>query len=154
MEASHRSQEFIDTTMLLEKQFREVMKVPENFSVFLVQGGATLQFSAIPFNLMGHKFGEPDGVVNFLRTGYWSEKAGREAGKYLRVNQVNKPASCPEEFYKNVLDLDSWTVDKSAGYFHVCQNETIEGVEYHPEFTRKMIDKIKSVNPEAVIVSD
>lgn len=90
--------------------------------------------------------------MNFLR--YWSEKAAKEASRYLRVNRVNAPADTVEGHYKNILDVDNWNVDKNAQYFHLCQNETIEGIEYDQKITRKMIDKIKSENPNAVIVSD
>jgi len=67
---------------------------------------------------------------------------------------VNAPGSTTEDHFKNVLDLDSWTVDPKAQYFYMCQNETIEGVEYDQEITKKMIQKIKTENPNAVIVSD
>jgi phosphoserine aminotransferase len=69
MECSHRQPEFLEMSRRLETEFREVMKVPDNWRVFLINGGATLQFSAIPFNLCSHIFGKQEAAANFLETG-------------------------------------------------------------------------------------
>ena len=69
LEMSHRHQAYIDMSRKLERQMREVLKIPDNFRVFLTNGGATLHFSGLPFNLAGHAFGEPEGAANFLMTG-------------------------------------------------------------------------------------
>ena len=101
-------------------QFRQVMKVPDNFRVLLTQGGASQQFSAIPLNLAGDTFGTEEAVANFMVSGTWSKAAFNEAKKYLRPNQVNNQGSNPKEVCESVLDLDSWKFDKKAKYFCFC----------------------------------
>ena len=67
MEMSHRSKEFIQIAEQAEKDFRDLMSVPENYKIFFFQGGATLQFSAIPYNLLKDKT-----KANYFTTGEWS----------------------------------------------------------------------------------
>lgn len=73
MEMSHRSKEFISIAQKTEKDFRELMGVPSNFKIFFTAGGATAQFSAIPYNLLNGKT-----KVNHITTGAWSEGAAKE----------------------------------------------------------------------------
>jgi phosphoserine aminotransferase len=78
MEMSHRSKEFIEIADQAEKDFRDLMDLPKTgYTVFFFQGGASMQFSAIPYNLLGgeKKHG------NYLTTGAWSESAIKEAKK-------------------------------------------------------------------------
>lgn len=53
-----------------------------------------------------------------------------------------------------ILDLESWNIDKKAQYFYMCQNETIEGLEYDQKITRKIMDRVKAEVPDAIFVSD
>ena len=76
MEMSHRSKEFIAIAQQAEKDFRQFLRVPDNFQVFFFQGGATMQFSAIPYNLLMGK-----AKVNYITTGAWGEAAIKEAQK-------------------------------------------------------------------------
>ena len=76
MEMSHRSKEFISIAEQAEKDLRELLSIPQNFIVFFFQGGATMQFSAIPFNLTKDKT-----KTCYLNTGAWSEQAFKEAKK-------------------------------------------------------------------------
>ena len=76
MEMSHRSKEFIQIAEQAEKDLRELLNVPQNYQVFFFQGGATMQFSAIPYNLLGDKT-----KANYITTGAWSESAFKEAKK-------------------------------------------------------------------------
>jgi phosphoserine aminotransferase len=85
---------------------------------------------------------------------YWSRKAAKEAEKYIRVNRVNPPGDDDESYHQNILNFDKWTIDKDAQYFHICQNETIEGIEYDQKITRRIIDRVKAENPNMIIVSD
>jgi len=81
---SHRSKEFTAIMTKTEKDLRTLMKIPNNFKVLFLQGGATLQFAAIPWNL----FGGAKKTANYLVTGHWSEKALEEARKYGKCNEV------------------------------------------------------------------
>ena len=55
---------------------------------------------------------------------------------------------------EGILDVDNWKIDKKAQYFYMCQNETIEGIEYDQKLTRKIIDRVKADIPDAIFVSD
>lgn len=77
LEMSHRSKEFIQIAEQAEKDFREFMNVPKNYKVFFFQGGASLQFAAIPLNLLREKT-----KTNYITTGAWSQQAFAEAKKF------------------------------------------------------------------------
>lgn len=81
---SHRSKEFTTIITKTEKDLRTLMKIPNNFKVLFLQGGATLQFAAVPWNLLGGA----KKTANYLVTGHWSEKALEECKKYGKVNEV------------------------------------------------------------------
>jgi len=70
MEMSHRSKEFMAVASEAEKNLRDIFGVPSDYKVLLNQGGATLQFSSIPLNMLGEK-----GKADYLVTGQWGEKA-------------------------------------------------------------------------------
>ncbi|MER1972792.1 MAG: aminotransferase class V-fold PLP-dependent enzyme, partial [Psychrobacter alimentarius] len=73
MEVSHRSKEYIEITDKAEAKLRSLMDIPDNYKVLFLQGGASLQFSAIPLNLLNGK------RADYLTTGAWSGKAIKEA---------------------------------------------------------------------------
>ena len=122
MEMSHRSKEFIEISEQAEKDFRDLMSVPKNYKIFFFQGGASTQFSAIPYNLL-----RGNDKANYLTSGAWSQGAIAEAKKLCTANEVwpdsgNKFTTLP--------DVANWNIDKDAAYFHYCDNETIHGVEF------------------------
>ena len=81
MEVSHRGTDFIEFAAQSERTLRELLGVPANYKVLFLQGGATLQFAAVPLNLA------PAGsVADYVVTGNWGEKAVQEAERYVRVN--------------------------------------------------------------------
>lgn len=121
MEMSHRSKDFISIAESAEKNLRELLKIPENFKVFFFQGGASLQFAAIPLNLMRtHK------KANYLVTGSWGKGAAKEAAKFGEVNEVIAPLSS----FTGCPDVGEWKIEAEADYFHYCDNETVHGVEF------------------------
>src|SRR5882762_1307513 len=81
MEMSHRGKEFIAIAEQAEKDFRELLKVPENYKVLFLQGGATLQFGMVPMNLLGGKKS-----ADYIYTGEWSKKAIKEANRFCEIN--------------------------------------------------------------------
>jgi len=122
MEMSHRSKEFIQIVNQAEKDLRDLLSIPENFKVFFFQGGASLQFSAIPMNLLRDKT-----KANYLTTGAWSEAAIKEAKKFAQCNEVWPDSKSK---YNTIPDPSTWNIDQEAAYFHYCENETIHGVEF------------------------
>ena len=85
MEMSHRGKSFIKIHDEAIKDLKDLLKIPDNFKIFFYAGGASLQFSAIPFNLM-KKFKK----ANYLVTGAWSEAAAAEAKKFGTVVEVSE----------------------------------------------------------------
>ncbi|MBA3712466.1 MAG: 3-phosphoserine/phosphohydroxythreonine transaminase [Pyrinomonadaceae bacterium] len=125
MEISHRSKEFDDIINSAEQSLRELMGIPENYRVLFLQGGASLQFSMIPINLL-----PGGGSADYIVTGSWGKKAVKEA---KRVGGVNVAASTQDGGFKNIPPQDQLKLDPHAAYVHITTNETIEGVEWHAE---------------------
>ncbi|MFW2178066.1 MULTISPECIES: 3-phosphoserine/phosphohydroxythreonine transaminase [unclassified Moraxella] len=123
MEMSHRSDEFVAIASKAEQDLRTLMNIPNNYKVLFVQGGASLQFSAIPLNLL-------KGTADYLDTGIWSKKAISEAKRYEKagLGKINVVASAKDSNYTDVPDIDTWQLSDNADYFHYCPNETIGGL--------------------------
>ncbi len=123
MEMSHRSKEYqaiFDKTVAL---LRELMEIPDDYEVLLLQGGASSQFAMVPLNLM-NKSGKADYVI----TGQWANKAYKEASRYGDAHIV---ASSKDKTFTYIPKLDPATFTKDADYFHICMNNTIYGTKYH-----------------------
>jgi len=125
MEVSHRSKEYIAITEKAESKLRSLMDIPDNYKVLFLQGGASLQFSAIPLNLLNN------GRADYLSTGTWSDKAIKEVKRYakLGLGEVNVVASGKQSNFTDVPASDEWNLSDDAKYFHYCANETIHGLQ-------------------------
>ena len=123
MEMSHRGREFIGIAEQAEADLRELMNIPANYKVLFLQGGAHLQFSMIPLNLLRGKT-----TADYLNTGAWSKKAIGEAKKFCEVNVV---ASTADNNFTSVPAFDTWKCNQDAAYLHYTPNETIGGVEFN-----------------------
>lgn len=124
MEMSHRSKEFIEITEKAERDFRDLMNMPKTgYQLFFFQGGASMQFSAIPYNMLG---GEKK-TGNYLTTGAWGESAFKEAKKLCAPVEVWADSGAK---FNTVPSVAKWQINKDAAYFHYCDNETIHGVEF------------------------
>lgn len=121
MEMSHRSPEFLQIARQSELDLRGLMQIPDNYKVLFLQGGATGQFSAIPLNLA-----EQSDRADYVITGMWSEKAYKEALKYL--NNANIAIKTDTHTY--VPDQKDWDISPRSAYVHITPNETIHGVAY------------------------
>ena len=86
MEMSHRSKAYDAIIKEAEKDIRDLMNIPDNYKVLFIQGGATLQFAAVAWNLMKH------GKAVYLETGAWSKKAIAEAKKNVEVQIIASSA--------------------------------------------------------------
>ena len=123
IEVSHRSKEFVDLALQAESNLRKLLRIPDNYHVLFLQGGASLQFSMIPMNLS-----KSDSSVDYAITGSWGKKAATEAKKYTNVNIICD--SCTSN-YTSIITEEEWKKSKEAEYVHITSNETIAGVEYH-----------------------
>ncbi len=123
MEVSHRGTDFIEFAARSERTLRELLRVPDSYKVLFLQGGATLQFAAVPLNLA-----PPGSVADYVVTGNWGEKAVQEAERYIRVNVA---ATSKASKFTTVPDPRTWQVSSSAAYLHYTPNETVFGVEIH-----------------------
>ena len=123
MEMSHRGKEFTGIHAQAEADLRELMGIPANYKVLFLQGGAHLQFSMIPLNLLRGK-----ASADYVNTGEWSKKAIGEARKFGAVNVVadNADRNCTY-----APAFDTWKCDPDAAYLHYTPNETIGGVEFN-----------------------
>ena len=121
MEMSHRSAEFIKIAEEAEKDLRELMGIPDNYKVLFIQGGATLQFSMIPMNLM------KNGKAVYIETGAWSKKAIAEAKK---VGEVIVAASSKDKNFSYIPDCSDLDIPEDTDYVYICENETIHGLTY------------------------
>jgi phosphoserine aminotransferase len=122
MEMSHRGKAFISIAQQAEADLRELLAVPANYRVLFLQGGATAQFAAVPFNLT-----TPDSVADYVNTGAWSKKAIGEAKRYCKVNVAADAGGN----YSTVPARADWKLTPGAAYVHYTPNETIGGVEFH-----------------------
>ena len=117
MEISHRSKDFVKITEDTIALFRELLAIPEGYSVLLLQGGASMQFCMVPYNLLNKK-------AAYLDTGSWASKAIKEARMFGEVDVV---ASSKADNYSNIPT--GWSVPADADYLHITTNNTIFGTE-------------------------
>ncbi|MBJ8029467.1 3-phosphoserine/phosphohydroxythreonine transaminase [Bacillus cereus group sp. N21] len=122
IEMSHRSSEFQNIIDEASSLLRELMHIPENYDVLFLQGGASLQFSMVPLNLMNeHK------RAGYVLTGSWSKKALQEAKK---TGEVEVIASSEENHFSTIPHVDVSMIPKELDYVHITTNNTIEGTKY------------------------
>ena len=123
LEISHRSKPFDDVIEGCEADLRALAAIPANYHVLFLQGGASLQFSMVPMNLL-----PPGGSADYIVTGSWSEKAVKEA---KRVGAVKIAATSAAAQYARVPTQSELTLDPAAAYVHYTTNNTIFGTEWH-----------------------
>lgn len=121
MEMSHRSKMFQTILDEAEADLRELLQIPDNYKVLFMQGGASLQFSMIPMNLMKNK------VADYIVTGQWAKKAYQEAAKYGKANKI---ASSEDKIYSYIPDCSDLPVSEDADYVYICENNTIYGTKF------------------------
>ena len=122
MEMSHRGKAFVGIAERAEADLRALLAVPANYKVLFLQGGATMQFAAVPLNLS-----TAGQTVDYVNTGAWSKKAVGEGKRYAKVNVAADPGAP----YCSIPSVSTWTCSADAAYLHYTPNETIGGVEFH-----------------------
>ncbi|WP_195531078.1 3-phosphoserine/phosphohydroxythreonine transaminase [Fusicatenibacter saccharivorans] len=121
MEMSHRSKVFQNIIDEAEADLRDLIGIPSNYKVLFLQGGASLQFSMIPMNLM------KNGVADYIVTGQWAKKAYAEAQKYGKANKI---ASSEDKTFSYIPDCSDLPISPDADYVYICENNTIYGTKY------------------------
>ena len=122
LEISHRSRTFEDILARAEADIRTLAAVPDGYKVLFLQGGASLQFSMVPMNLL-----EPGGVADYIDGGSWAAKAIDEAKK---VGRVHVAASTKAGGYARLPRASELVLSSGAAYVHMTSNNTIEGTQY------------------------
>jgi len=117
MEISHRSKDFMAIMDETQQLFKDLLDIPAGYSVLLLQGGASMQFCMLPYNLLQTK-------AAYLDTGTWSNKAIKEAKLFGEVEVV---ASSKDTTYSYIPR--DYKVPEDADYFHITSNNTIYGTE-------------------------
>jgi phosphoserine aminotransferase len=123
LEISHRSPAFDEIIEGCEADLRQLANIPEGYHVLFLQGGASLQFSMVPMNLL-----PAGGSADYIVTGVWSQKAVKEA---KRVGGVKIAATTEAEKFSRVPKQSELTLDPGAAYVHYTTNNTIYGTEWH-----------------------
>ena len=123
MEVSHRGKDFVELAARAEKNLRDLLGVPDDYSVLFTQGGATLQMAMAPLNLAAQ-----GDSVDYVLTGSWGKKAANEAKKFCKVNIA---ADASDKNFTYIPAETSWRRSGNAAYLHITPNETIAGVEFN-----------------------
>jgi phosphoserine aminotransferase len=123
LEISHRSAAFEEIIRGAETDMRSLGAIPPEYKILFVQGGASLQFSMVPMNLLG-----PDARADYIVTGGWSQKALDEARK---VGMTTVAASTEAEGFRRIPSRSEVTISPGAAYVHMTSNNTLYGTQWH-----------------------
>jgi len=122
LEISHRSKPFESIIAQAEADIRTLAGIPSSYRVLFLQGGASMQFSMVPMNLL-----TAGATADYIDSGSWAEKAIKEAKK---VGTVNVAASTKSDSYSRVPAQSELKLTRGAAYVHMTSNNTIEGTEF------------------------
>jgi phosphoserine aminotransferase len=125
LEISHRSKTFEEILAAADADIRRLASIPSNYRVLFLQGGASLQFSMVPMNLLA-----AERSADYVVTGSWSKKAVKEAQK---VGMVSIAGSTEDENFTRIPEQSELRLDPEACYVHITTNNTIYGTEWHRE---------------------
>jgi phosphoserine aminotransferase len=127
MEISHRSKEFEAIVADAQKDLTDLIKIPANYKILFLQGGASTQFALVPMNF------RPAGAsADYIVSGTWSKKAFKESQK---LGTAKASANLEADNYNHLPAQSDLKLDPQAAYLHFTSNETIHGVEYFTEPT-------------------
>ncbi|MBI1939347.1 MAG: 3-phosphoserine/phosphohydroxythreonine transaminase [Ignavibacteriales bacterium] len=125
MEMSHRGKIFDGIIKDADADLRKLLSIGDDYAVLFLQGGATLQFSMVPLNLM-----PPKNKADYIVTGSWAKKSVKEA---KRVGAVNIAATTESESFVRIPKQSELKLDPDASYVHFTSNNTIYGTEWRSE---------------------
>lgn len=122
MEMSHRSKAYEEIIQTAEADLRELMGISDDYEVLFLQGGAHLQFSMVPMNLMKNR------VADYIVTGQWAKRAWKEASIFGTANKI---ASSEDKTFSYIPDCSDLPISPDADYVYICENNTIYGTKFH-----------------------
>jgi len=122
LEMSHRSKAFEQIIQRAEGDIRRLAGVPDKYAVLFLQGGASLQFSMVPMNLL-----TPGMTADYILTGSWTQKAATEA---KRVGRIHIAATTQADGFSRIPHQDELKLTPGAAYVHITSNNTIEGTQW------------------------
>lgn len=122
LEISHRSKTFDAILQSAKAGLKQLLDIPDNYDILFLQGGASLQFSMVPMNLM-----PPVNKADYIVTGVWSKKAVKEA---KRVGTVNTVYTAEATNFNHVPKQSDLSFDPEAAYVHYTSNNTIYGTQF------------------------
>ncbi|MEJ5262598.1 MAG: 3-phosphoserine/phosphohydroxythreonine transaminase [Ignavibacterium sp.] len=130
LEISHRSKTYDAIHQEAKEGLKKLLDIPDDYAILFLQGGASLQFSMVPLNLM-----PPKNKADYILTGSWSKKAMKEA---KRVGTVNIAATTEEgegdkKYFKRIPKQSELKLDPDASYVHFTSNNTIFGTQWQTE---------------------
>ena len=147
IEISHRSKNFVKVMEEAQQLVRDLMDVPESYSILFLQGGASLEFIMVPYNLL-----REGGTAAYLDTGTWAKSAVKEA---RRLGNVNVVASSADKNYSYIPK--GFEIPEDVDYFHTTSNNTIFGTQMK-EFPRfsgiKVCDMSSDIMSRRINVAD
>ena len=125
IEISHRSKEFDEILCKTDALLTELAGIPDNYKILYVHGGAQMQFSAVPLNLIGRKSARK---AAFVLTGTWAVKASNEAERYGTALNI---ASSKDEKFCRIPEFDAAQLPGDTSYLHIVSNNTLYGTRWH-----------------------
>ena len=139
MEMSHRSNIYMNVALDAKQDLKDILKIPENYEILFLQGGATHQFSMIPMN-----FNHLSGSADYITTGTWTKKAFIEGSKIMDLKEIY---SSEKNNFTCAPDIESLELSDNAAYVHYCPNETIQGNAIHkaPKINKPLVADMSSV---------
>lgn len=123
LEVSHRSKVFDQILERTEADIRALAGIPSNYRILFLQGGASLQFSMVPLNLLTE-----GATADYIITGSWTQKAAKEARK---VGQVHVAGTSEADRFSRIPAASELSLTSGAAYVHITSNNTIEGTQWH-----------------------
>lgn len=122
MEHSHRGKEYDAVHQEAVANLKKLLNIGDDYSVLFIQGGASLQFSMVPMNLLG-----PGQTADYINSGSWADKAVKEA---KLIGNVNVAANTAKDIPTKLPKFQDLKLTKGAAYVHVTSNETIAGTQW------------------------
>lgn len=122
MEMSHRSKVYETILQEAKQDLRDIANIPDNYEILFIQGGASLQFSMIPMNLI------KNGKADYIITGQFAKKAYEEAKLFLDAKVI---ASGKDSNFSTIPDCSQLEISDDADYVYICENNTIFGTKFH-----------------------
>ncbi|MBP3869694.1 MAG: 3-phosphoserine/phosphohydroxythreonine transaminase [Faecalicoccus sp.] len=137
MEMSHRSKVYDNIIKEAEKDFRELLNVPDNYKVLFLQGGASQFFAEVPMNMMKNK------KAGYIITGQWAKKAYQEAKIYGEAVEL---ASSADKTFSYIPDCSDLPITDDMDYVYICENNTIYGTKFKTLPNTKGKDLVSDVS--------